>query len=147
MYKTHPVTTKKILESAPVLRASNNPLLVDNWDDSEGYYRIIMGEVLHDRYHVYSHLGRGVFSSVVKASDTLTSTDVAIKIIRNNELMYRAGKKELEILTLLRDLDPEDKKHVVKHLGSFEHKNHLCIVFESLRWVSYLFVDACFTLC
>ena len=62
----------EILESAPVQRANGN--LIDNWDDPEGnpslyvagYYQIILGEMLHDRYHVYQNLGKGVFSSVVK---------------------------------------------------------------------------------
>ena len=94
--------TSQILESAPVIRASDNLSLADNWDDPEGYYsrplfgfiealillEIVMGEVLDERYHVYSHLGKGVFSSVVKAKDTKENVDVAIKIIRNNEVMY-----------------------------------------------------------
>ncbi|KAJ3278146.1 U4/U6 small nuclear ribonucleoprotein prp4 [Borealophlyctis nickersoniae] len=123
----------KILDSAPVMRASDNPALTDNWDDHEQYYRIILGEVLDDRYHVYSNLGKGVFSSVVKAKDTKNGdTDVAIKIIRNNDIMYRAGVKELSILRKLMAADPDNKKHVIRLIRHFEHKNHLCLVFESL---------------
>ena len=59
-----------VLDSAPVVRAGDNPALVDNWDDAEGYYNIILGEVLMKRYHVYSNLGKGVFSNVVRAKDT-----------------------------------------------------------------------------
>ncbi|TPX33183.1 hypothetical protein SmJEL517_g03792 [Synchytrium microbalum] len=122
-----------ILESAPVVRISDNPSLLDNWDDPEGYYRVILGEVLEDRYHVYANLGRGVFSSVVKAKDTKDGDqDVAIKIIRNNETMYRAGIKEAGILRKLNETDPDDKKHVVRLLRQFEHRKHLCLVFESL---------------
>ncbi|KAI9007267.1 kinase-like domain-containing protein [Gaertneriomyces semiglobifer] len=122
-----------ILESAPVLRTASNPALIDNWDDHEGYYRVILGEVLDERYHVYSILGKGVFSSVVKAQDTQNGdADVAIKMIRNNDTMYRAGMKELSILKKLQAADPEGKKHVIRLLRHFEHKNHLCLVFESL---------------
>lgn len=40
------------------------------------------------RYHVHANLGRGVFSSVVRASDAEhNNEDVAVKIIRNNETM------------------------------------------------------------
>jgi serine/threonine-protein kinase PRP4 len=39
------------------------------------------------RYKVMANLGRGVFSSVVKAKDQETNTEVAIKLIRNNETM------------------------------------------------------------
>ncbi|KAJ8322939.1 U4/U6 small nuclear ribonucleoprotein prp4 [Batrachochytrium dendrobatidis] len=121
-----------ILDLAPVVRHAN-PMLVDNWDDPEGYYRIILGEQLDGRYHVYANLGKGVFSAVVKARDSEDGDrDVAIKLIRNNDVMYKAGLKELSTLKKLAEADPDDKKHVVRLLRHFEHKNHLCLVFESL---------------
>lgn len=46
-----------------------------------------IGEVLLGRYQIISYLGKGVFSSVVKAKDMTTSEEVAVKIIRNNETM------------------------------------------------------------
>ncbi|KAJ2857431.1 U4/U6 small nuclear ribonucleoprotein prp4, partial [Coemansia asiatica] len=56
--------------------------MVDNWDDPEGYYRMIVGELLDGRYLVQSLLGQGVFSSVVKAVDKQNNdAPVAIKII------------------------------------------------------------------
>ena len=61
--------------------------MLDNWDDSEGYYRVILGELLDSRYHVQANLGKGMFSGVVRASDTKLQKLVAIKIIRNNETM------------------------------------------------------------
>jgi len=61
--------------------------LLDDWDDPEGYYRIILGELLDDRYHVQTNLGKGVFSAVVRALDTKTDRLVAIKVIRKQESM------------------------------------------------------------
>jgi serine/threonine protein kinase len=49
---------------------------------------------------------------------------------------YKAGLKEAQILRKLRDADPDDKKHVVRLLRTFEHRGHLCLVFESLRFVA-----------
>ncbi|KAF9126025.1 U4/U6 small nuclear ribonucleoprotein prp4 [Mortierella sp. 14UC] len=110
-----------------------NPTLVDNWDDAEGYYRFGHGELLDGRYLVTSVLGKGVFSSVVKARDSKNDDEeVAIKILRSNEAMYKAGKKELDILKRLMDNDPLNKKHVIRLLRHFEHRGHLCLVFESL---------------
>jgi serine/threonine-protein kinase PRP4 len=107
---------------------------MDTWDDSEGYYRVLSGEVLDERYAVTSTLGKGVFSVVAKAKDNQTGSEVAIKMIRNNATMFKAGQKELGILQKLMTHDPEDRKHIVRLLRSFEHRNHLCMVFESLRY-------------
>lgn len=61
--------------------------MLDNWDDPEGYYKVIIGELLNGRYHVQTNLGRGMFSAVVRALDVNTKKLVAIKLIRNNETM------------------------------------------------------------
>ncbi|KAI9798452.1 MAG: hypothetical protein M1825_005359 [Sarcosagium campestre] len=106
--------------------------MLDNWDDHEGYYRIILGELLEGRYHVQANLGKGMFSGVVRALDTKEKKLVAIKLIRNNDTMRRAGMKEIEILQTLNEADLEDKKHVIRLERSFDHKGHLCMVFENL---------------
>ncbi|XP_076169922.1 pre-mRNA processing factor 4 kinase isoform X1 [Ptiloglossa arizonensis] len=111
----------------------DNPSLTDNWDDAEGYYRVRVGETLDSRYVVYGYTGQGVFSNVVRARDSARGNlDVAVKIIRNNEIMHRTGLKELEILRKLNDADPEDRFHCLRLFRHFFHKNHLCMVFEPL---------------
>ncbi|KAL0112224.1 hypothetical protein PUN28_011943 [Cardiocondyla obscurior] len=111
----------------------DNPSLTDNWDDAEGYYRVRVGETLDARYVVYGYTGQGVFSNVVRARDSARGNlDVAVKIIRNNEIMHRTGLKELEILRKLNDADPEDRFHCLRLFRHFFHKNHLCMVFEPL---------------
>ena len=42
---------------------------------------------------------------------------------------------ELEVLRKLNAADPDDKFHCVRLFTHFSHKNHLCLVFESLRCV------------
>ncbi|KAK4002934.1 hypothetical protein OUZ56_004726 [Daphnia magna] len=114
-------------------RVSDNPNLTDNWDDAEGYYRVCIGETLDGRYSVYGYTGQGVFSNVIRARDQLRAgQEVAIKIIRNNEIMHKTGLKELEILRKLNDADSEDKHHCVRLFRHFFHKQHLCLVFEPL---------------
>lgn len=88
------------------------------------------------RYQVSSILGRGMFSEVVRAKDTRSldyNKEVAIKIVRIQESMYKAGLKEISILKKLRELDPNDKKHVINLENSFDFKGHLCLVFENLN--------------
>ncbi|KAK1310713.1 Serine/threonine-protein kinase AFC1 [Acorus calamus] len=111
--------------------------LHDNWDDAEGYYSYRFGELLDGRYEVIAAHGKGVFSTVVRAKDLKPGKDgpeeVAIKIIRNNETMYKAGLEELVILKKLAAADPEDKRHCVRFISNFKYRNHLCLVFESLH--------------
>ena len=106
--------------------------LMDNWDDPEGYYITMLGELIEDRYHVTQNLGRGMFSSVVRATDRRTGSPVAIKIVRNNETMRKAGVKEIDILKDIAANDPDDKKHLIRLQRYFDHKGHLCMVFENL---------------
>lgn len=117
--------------------------VVDNVDDTEGYYRITPGELMDDgRYELTYTLGKGMFSAVVKAKvlkavgqerrQDVVGKEVAIKLMRSQESMYVAGRKEAQILKLLNDADPEDKKHIVRMERTFEHKGHLAIVTESM---------------
>ncbi|XP_027360792.1 serine/threonine-protein kinase prpf4B-like isoform X2 [Abrus precatorius] len=111
--------------------------LHDNWDDAEGYYSYRFGEILDGQYEVTAAHGRGVFSTVVRARNLKNGNgepkEVAVKIIRNNDTMYKAGMDELVILKKLVGADPDDKRHCVRFLSSFKHRNHLCLVFESLH--------------
>jgi len=101
----------------------------DNWDDAEGYFRTRPGELIINRYRVNRDIGNGVYSTVISAEDVKESREVAIKVVRSNETMYNAGRKEIEVLKRLGQEDPEGRKHICKLLSHFEYKNHLCMVF------------------
>jgi serine/threonine-protein kinase PRP4 len=53
-------------------------------------------------------------------------------MIRRNDLMRRASQKEMDFLRKVNEADPADKRHIIRLLGSFDHKGHLCIVFEHM---------------
>ena len=119
--------------------------LADNWDDADGYYRARVGEVLDGRYRVLDTHGRGVFSTVVKAKDedfvegdgAGTSgnqfSEVAIKVIRANDTMYKAAQLEITILKKLMATDLDDTKHIVRFTRTFEFRDHVFMVFESMH--------------
>ncbi|CAD0096012.1 unnamed protein product [Aureobasidium vineae] len=91
MFAPEPVSGPKKEDGTQAVRVPEakqlDRSLLDDWDDPEGYYRIILGELLDDRYHVQTNLGKGVFSAVVRALDNTTNRTVAIKIIRTQESM------------------------------------------------------------
>lgn len=107
--------------------------LHDNWDYPDGHYRIINGELLNGRYAVEQQVGKGTFATVVRATDANTGTKVAIKIACRNDTMLKAGQKEMQFLERLNERDPDDKRHIIRLLGNFTHKGHLCLVFEGLH--------------
>jgi serine/threonine-protein kinase PRP4 len=80
--------TRTTAKAIPIIEAKQlDAGMLDNWDDEEGYYKMIPGELLDGRYKVQMSLGKGMFSGVVRARDVATGKDSAIKIIRNNETM------------------------------------------------------------
>ncbi|KAK5102572.1 U4/U6 small nuclear ribonucleoprotein prp4 [Exophiala xenobiotica] len=131
MFAAEPSTRSKPTETAAKTLDIG---MMDNWDDAEGYYLTNLREKIDDRYEVTANLGRGMFASVIRARDTKSKDgrSVAIKIIRNNESMRKAGLKEVDVLKDLAANDPDDRKHVVRLLRSFDHKGHLCMVFENM---------------
>mmetsp|Transcript_89808 Transcript_89808/g.187711 ORF Transcript_89808/g.187711 Transcript_89808/m.187711 type:complete len:590 (+) Transcript_89808:436-2205(+) len=105
----------------------------DDWNDSEGYYKAKVGEVMAGRYLVTEDTcGKGVFSNVVKATDQETKQLVAIKIMRCNDMMRKAAEKEVEILERLGNADKGNKRNVIRLLRHFMYRDHLCLVFECM---------------
>jgi serine/threonine-protein kinase PRP4 len=128
---------------------NEDPHLQSNWDDSEGYYKARIGEVVQDRYRTMGVVGKGVFSIVLKCFDQVAAANddtydqftpapqsqtdkfaVAIKMIRNNDIMRKAAEKERAILSLIAEKDPQRRKHCVRLLDSFEYRSHIALVFE-----------------
>uniref|UniRef100_T1GHV5 Serine/threonine-protein kinase PRP4 homolog n=1 Tax=Megaselia scalaris TaxID=36166 RepID=T1GHV5_MEGSC len=110
---------------------NENPALTDNWDDAK-----VITEFESEKLWIidmFGFTGQGVFSNVVRARDQARGNcNVAVKIIRNNEVMHKTGLRELEILKKLNDADPDDKYHCLRLFRYFDHKQHLCMVFEPL---------------
>jgi len=111
----------------------------DNYDDKEGYYAHRIGDILSERYKVLGSFGKGVFSTVVRCQDMRATSaqyaEVAVKVQRNNEMMRRAGEKEIAYLQRLVDGDPENKRHCIHMIDRFDHEDHLCMVFEAMHQV------------
>merc|ERR1719453_712638 len=105
----------------------------DDWNDAEGYYKAKIGELMDDRYLVTEDVcGKGTFSNVIKATDQKNKMQVAIKVMRCNDMMRKAAEKDIEILNRLKDADKENKRNVIRLFGTFDYRDHLCLVFECM---------------
>lgn len=103
--------------------------------DGEGYYKTRIGELIGERYLVKGAIGKGVFSTVLSCQDTQADGNriVAIKMIRNNDLMRKAAQKEVELLQDISSKDLENRRHCIQLLSHFDHRNHTSMVFESMQ--------------
>ena len=92
-------------------------------------------QVLCEKYEVYSNCGQGVFSTVLRArpiGGAGKGQEVAVKVVRANDVMRKAAEQEVSILRKLASADPEGKSHCIRLLETFEYRNHVCMVFEAL---------------
>ena len=133
-----PVKVGKRATAAQLLAGELGEEEQANWDDTDGYYMARPGETIDGRYRVLGVVGRGVFSSVLKARDEIQEKEknepcyVAVKMIRNNETMTKAAAKEIELLREISAGDPNGRCHCVRLLNETEHRAHTALIFESM---------------
>jgi dual specificity tyrosine-phosphorylation-regulated kinase 1 len=117
----------------------------DSYDDENDDYIVRKGEVWKDRFTIQSLIGKGSFGQVVQAYDSVTENMVAIKILKNRKAFANQGLIEIRILKFLNEKNTTDQPigtvllfmRVVKIIQTFEHRNHLCIVYELLSFNLY----------
>jgi len=102
------------------------------WDDEHYDYILRSEEIIGERYELKERIGKGSFGQVVKAFDITTKKHVAIKIIKSRRPFTLQARTEIDLLTHLKNQDPEDQSNIVRLLSAFEHKSHQCLVFEML---------------
>ncbi|KAL5960509.1 Homeodomain-interacting protein kinase 3 [Taenia solium] len=109
---------------------------------NDGDYNIVVGEVLRspsESYEVLSFLGRGTFGQVVKCQCRSSNRIVAIKILKNHPSYLRQGNVEVQILQKLSRHDTE-AHNIVRAIEFFQHRSHICLVFELLEQNLYEFL-------
>ena len=107
----------------------------DNSVSSTGDYPVSLRELIPSPtsvYDVLDRLGRGTFGQVVRAWKKNTSEIVAIKILKSTPSYAKQGQMEVDVLSKLSRLSP-DEGSFVKAYESFQHHGHICIVFELLH--------------
>ncbi|KAH8797215.1 kinase-like domain-containing protein [Flagelloscypha sp. PMI_526] len=85
-------------------------------DGPEGYYTTTLGESLGSKYHVCQ--------DGTLLPDAAPKREVAIKIMRSQETMYKSGQREAATLAKLNSAGPDDKRHVVRLERTFQWHGH-----------------------
>lgn len=101
-------------------------------DDKEGHLVICPGDFITPRYQICELLGQGTFGKVVRCYDHELQQSVAIKVIRAIQKYRDASKIEIRVLRCIRDRDPVSDNLCVRYFGTFDFRNHVCIVSELL---------------
>jgi serine/threonine-protein kinase PRP4 len=73
--------------------------VVNNFNNADGYYHFILGELLDNgQYHVHANLGKGMFVSIVCATDMSAAKD-GIKGAGSN-VAIKVGRKSRDYVIL-----------------------------------------------
>jgi hypothetical protein len=59
--------------------------------DESGYYNIVSGKIIGGKYKLVEKIGKGMFGIVGKVEVIGSNTELAVKIIRKNEMMMASG--------------------------------------------------------
>ncbi|XP_035378619.1 homeodomain-interacting protein kinase 1-like [Electrophorus electricus] len=109
---------------------------------SDCEYQLVQNEILRsvsNSYEVLESLGRGTFGQVAKCWKRGTSEVVAIKILKSHPSYARQGQNEVSILSRL-SRENADEFNFVRAYECFQHKKHICLVFEMLGQSLYDFL-------
>ncbi|XP_073315477.1 serine/threonine-protein kinase AFC3 isoform X1 [Primulina huaijiensis] len=117
------------LRVTPFLRRHVTPRKRE--DDRDGHYVFILGENLTSRYKILGKMGEGTFGRVLECWDREIREYVAIKVVKSTAKYRDAARVEIDVLQRLTENDKGDS-HCVRMLDWFDHRNHMCIVFEKL---------------
>ncbi|XP_073129789.1 serine/threonine-protein kinase AFC3 isoform X1 [Henckelia pumila] len=100
-------------------------------DDRDGHYVFSLGENLTPRYKILGKMGEGTFGRVLECWDRKVREYVAIKVVKSTAKYRDAARIEIDVLQQLAEND-KGNSHCVRMLDWFDHRNHICIVFEKL---------------
>ncbi|KAJ8603852.1 hypothetical protein CTAYLR_000301 [Chrysophaeum taylorii] len=107
------------------------------WDDENYDYVVNLEDAFGEHYVIKDRIGKGSFGQVVRARDTRTQSDVAIKIIKSKKPFALQARTEIELLLALRSADRDDKHNIVRLVDHFTFRGHQCLVFEMLSYNLY----------
>mmetsp|Transcript_24520 Transcript_24520/g.36071 ORF Transcript_24520/g.36071 Transcript_24520/m.36071 type:complete len:1122 (-) Transcript_24520:233-3598(-) len=128
----------EVVEKLParLLTQPSEPCATNSHDNVEGNLICRVRDKIESdtsSYTVLDLLGTGTFGQVFRCQMSTTGDIVAVKVVKGKTAYRNQGLLEVKIAKQLNtEGDPDDSKHIVRILDSFEYCGHVCIVFELL---------------
>lgn len=77
---------------------------------------------------------------VYSCYDHKDKMNVAIKVVQNDARSHKISKTEIKILNHLNQADPDDKRNIIRLLGTFKFRQNLHLVFELMAIDLYTYM-------
>ncbi|CAD8059548.1 unnamed protein product [Paramecium primaurelia] len=133
------LTYKDIYYIGYSAKKQNNQMTQFNegFDNEKGEYIINLNDHIAYRFEVLEIIGKGSFGQALKVFDHQKNVISCLKIIRNKKKFYNQSLIEIQILTYIKDKDPENLTNIIKIKDYFVFRNHVCLNFELLSMNLY----------
>lgn len=128
----------KAVEVLPqrILTNPSEGVLNNGLDNADGNLICrVHDKLIHNNkiYTILDLVGTGTFGQVFRCKRDDTKELVAVKVIKNKPAYHNQGMLEIKIAKLLNaNYDPNNEKHIVRLMETFEYQGHICLVFELL---------------
>lgn len=128
----------RVIEVLPqrVLTNPSVPVLNNGMDNEDSNLICKVHDTFQMKDYVFTVLdllGTGTFGQVFRCMRSDTNEIVAVKVVKNKPAYHSQGLLEIKVARLLNSVhDPNDERHIVRLLDSFEYHGHVCLVFELL---------------
>lgn len=128
----------RVIEALPqrVLTIPSEPVLNNGLDNEDSNLICKVHDTFQMKDYVFTVLdllGTGTFGQVFRCMRSDTNEIVAVKVVKNKPAYHSQGLLEIKVARLLNSVhDPNDERHIVRLLDSFEYHGHVCLVFELL---------------
>ncbi|CAD8066728.1 unnamed protein product [Paramecium sonneborni] len=104
----------------------------EGFDNQKGEYIINISDHIAYRFEILEVIGKGSFGQALKVFDHQKNNISCLKIIRNKKKSYDQSLIEIQILTYIKEKDPENITNIIKIKDYFVFRNHMCLNFELL---------------
>lgn len=112
---------------ADKIKTSGSRSCNNEYDTTQGDYRIVLRDHILYRYEVIEMLGKGSFGQVIKCFDHKQNEFVALKMLKNKKEYRQEAATEIKMLRYIKVNDYENKVNLVRFNECFTFRHHFVL--------------------